>query len=200
VIAAAVEPPAAWESVAFDRPDLSEAPGVTLVDWRAWGPPDGRADRLVTACFTRATGRWTPEAEPLALDKLAQVATSAALRVADVGPLHPTRTDRHDNVVSQRLEGKWDARTFLAFEDETLIGCFVSCVESPRSTLNAGCAASVEGAHLVGSFGPAPPRGVWLTAAMAAVHHPRVASGALAALAALGATLAVATRKRPRTR
>jgi hypothetical protein len=210
VIAASVEPPAAWESVAFDRPDLSESPGVTLVDWRAWGPaaplgdtPNGagaRGDRLVTGCFTRATSRWTPEAEPIALDKLAQVATSTALRVADVGPLHVTTTDRRENVVSQRLEGAWDAKTFLAFEGDTLIGCFVSCVESPRSARTAGCAASVDAAHLEGAFGAPPPRGVWLTAAMAATHHPRLASAALAALAASAAMLAVATRKRPRVR
>jgi hypothetical protein len=203
----AAEAPAGWGRVAFGPPDLSQSPQVALVDWSAWGPPDGAptaSARLVTACFEAKTTTWTPEAEPLVLDKIAQVATSTALRLAPVGPLHVVGTDRTGDLVSQRLEGSFEhgwvgSRTFLGFQTQTqsVVACFALCVDDAARD---GCASSLRTASMVGQLGAPPSEGLGLRVTMAAVHHPRTAATLAVLLAALGAVLAVATRRRPRVR
>lgn len=205
-----VDAPADWTAATLEPPDLSQSPQIALVAWRAWRPADAPA-RLVTACFSAATGTWTPEAEPIVLDKLAQVATSTALRVAEVGALHAAAPAHLGDVASQRLESRAGqpflvARTFLGFQEPGVVACFALCVSPDPTPAASGakaeaepaCAASVEGARLEGALGAPPRPGLGLTVTMAAVHHPRVAAGFVVGLAALGAMLAVATRRRPR--
>lgn len=178
-----------------------------MVDWSAWAPPGATDARLATGCFAAETATWTDEAQPLALDKIAQTATSTALRMAgaglDVGALAPTATLGTlgpGQVVSQRLEGRGAvARSFLGFVPGRVVGCFVLCVEPERAT-GQTCAPSVEGARATGDFQAPPAASVGLRVVLAAVHHPQSAAGALVAAGVIGAIGALLTRKKPRRR
>ena len=192
-----------------------------MVDWSAWAPPGATDARLATGCFAAETATWTDEAQPLALDKIAQTATSTALRMAgaglDVGALAPTATLGTlgpGQVVSQRLEGRGAvARSFLGFVPGRVVGCFVLCVEPERATesnrvanvphdraTGQTCAPSVEGARATGDFQAPPAASVGLRVVLAAVHHPQSAAGALVAAGVIGAIGALLTRKKPRRR
>ncbi len=207
-----------WGLVPFEPPDLSQSPQLALVDWRAWsaGPSGaaprfaGPAARLVVGCFSTPTQTWTPEAEPIALAKIAQVASGTALRLTQMGGVGGVtapgteRTEREGLVVSQRLAGssaeaRVAIRTFLGFEPDLLVACFAMCVD-PVGVDAPRCEAAVDEARLVGPLVSPPPTGPGLALTMAGVHHPRTSAGILAALVALGAALAVVTRKRPRSR
>jgi hypothetical protein len=201
-----LEPPAGWIDVPLERPDLSQSRQVRVKTWNAWGPAAASDVRLVAACLSAEADTWTPEAERIALDKVAQSASSTALRVSGMGALRPTSTD-HDGtaaaIVSQHLEGTGDAtgaalaKTFLAFAPHQIVGCFALCVD-PHHDL--ACRASVEQARLTGDFTPPPNTSASLRLLLAAVHHPQVAEGVLAGLALAGAALTLATRRRPRRR
>ena len=201
-------PPPGWGPAALAEPDLSQSPEVALLGWKVWGPsgsPGGapaRDTRLVAACFGVETSRWTKEAEPIVLDKVAQMAASTALRVGGLGAMRPVETKDapQGGAATQELEGTGDAtesvsaRTFLGFVPPTMVGCFALCVDPHGQA----CRTSALEARVDGHFRPPPEPGVLLDGVLAAVHHPRAAASTLAALAALGGVLAIVTRRRPR--
>jgi hypothetical protein len=183
---------------------------VNVLVWQAWGPPGPSAESarsgLVGACFAGQTSSWTPEAEPVVLERLDAVVSSTALRVARFGERRVVSTEHTDTMVSQRLVGKGAAedqlvaRTFLGFTDPgggapELVGCFVLCVgELPE------CRADVEDARVEAVFVPPPPPTLAVRAVVAMAHHPSLTLSSTLTLALLAALVAVATRRRPRTK
>ncbi len=188
-------PPPEWtQDEAFGPPDLSQTPQLITAQWRAW--TRDRAE-LVAACFEARLGTWSPEMEPLALERLASLAAATVRRTEPDAPLHVTATTREADVAMQSLDGAGaSARTWLAFtrtgdDGYAALGCMASCAHGP-------CEAIVAQARLVGPRVPPPPLSLPLRALLALVHHPRATALASATFAFLVGALAVATRRRPR--
>jgi len=166
----------------------------------------GGEARLVAACFGRETATWTPEAEPIVLERLDAMVSSTAVRVARIGGHRVVAWERDPSLISRLHEGAGDAehllvaRTFLGFVGDDarptrLVGCFALCVPDLES-----CAKSVERATVTGAFVPPPPPTVPVQAALSLVHHSFFAfTLALVLSLLLGGTL-VATRRRPRAK
>jgi len=194
-----IEPPAAWPSAPLAPPDLSETPQVTLVEWRAWGPDRLPNVRFVVGCFASEVTTWAEEADDIALDKLAQIASSTALRVAGLGAFTRTARAKTTLVTTARLEGTGDSRgvlsatTVLGFTAGQAYGCFVLCVD-PTQT----CRDSAFTAALDGPLTPPPAPNVAVRTLALLVHHPGAAGWGLVGLFVGAGALAVATRKRPR--
>jgi hypothetical protein len=201
VIALHAPPPPGWTQAAVEPPDLSQSPQVSQEQWEAWGPAGTTDTRLVVGCFRGETSTWSTEADGVALDKVADVASSTALRVAGVGAMQRIGSARASNVLRGKLEGSGEAdgrivaSTFLAFQGETAHGCFALCVDR-----GGACRASVEASQLEGEFTPPPPTSAVLRAVLTLVRHPEATAWCVVGItAALGAA-AIATRKRPRAR
>ncbi|AKV03441.1 hypothetical protein AKJ09_10104 [Labilithrix luteola] len=92
-------------------------------------------------------------------------------------------------------------RTFIGFGDARVATCFVTCVASRHrpSEWPLACTGVVEAARLEGGE-PPPPPGVVLGAATWAVHHARTTASISAVTVTILGVLAVATRKKPRSR
>jgi hypothetical protein len=196
-------------------PDLASTPQVHILAWQAWAPaaePGTSAgpESLVAACFTGETGWWTPEAEPVVLDRLGAVVSSTAVRVAGVGARrvasseHVGASTREHIVGAGEAEGRLVARTFLGFVDAgdgsagPLVGCFALCA-TDRTDL-AACAPSVEEATIVASFVPAPQPTLAVRAIVAMAHHPSVTAASALTFSILAGVVALVTRRRPRTK
>jgi hypothetical protein len=109
-------------------------------------------------------------------------------------------------VTSEQIDGSGDAegvlaaRTFLGFVDGGeaaghLVGCFALCVADLDT-----CRESVNGAVLEGAFVPSPRPTMATRALLGVLRHPSAAFGSVAVLSCLLGVVAVATRKRPRTK
>jgi len=161
----------------------------------------------VGACFAGETSWWTPEAEPVVLERLGAVVSSTALRVARVGGRRVVSTERTRASTSERILGSGDAegqlvaKTFLGFVDAgdgspgSLVGCFALC-----TTDLPACAPSVERANVEATFVAAPPPTLLVRAVVAMAHHPSVTAASVLAVSVLACVVAVATRHRPRTK
>ena len=201
-----VQAPAGWSPGALEPPDVSASPELALASWSAWRPagdPSKGAPRLVTGCVFVQTSSYTAELEPIALGKIAELAASTALRVAEIGPLRVVASGRDGDIVREAREGdatgpRVTEQSFLAFPrpERGVAGCFALCV-APEGGPPA-CEASVRSARLAGDLGPPPAEGWGIRALLLAVHHPREAVGLAVALSVLGGFVAVATRRRPR--
>jgi hypothetical protein len=208
-----ISAPDGWQKTRLLPPDLAQAPGVQLLDWQSWGPDptsSGVAEAevgLATACLGRDTATWTPEAEPVVLERLDAEVSSTALRIARVGGYRVGLVVRGAGVVQQRLEGAGDAqhllaaRTFLGFVRGTdalstqLVGCFALCVNDL-----SGCEGSVERATVEAAFVPPPPPTFSVRAAVWTVHHPSASLTLGLAFALFAGVALVLTRRRPRTK
>jgi hypothetical protein len=201
--------PDGWPRVAFAPPDLSHTGSIQVLAWEAWGPspPLATGGGLVAACMARDTGTWTPEAEPLVLERLDALVSSTALRMARIGGQRVVTTERDARLTSQRLEGAGDAehllaaRTFLGFvggrdaPSGSLVGCFALCVaDLPR------CGASIEKATMSAEFVPPPPATLALRAVVSMVQHPSLTLAVALSFSLLACTALVVTRRRPRTK
>ena len=173
-------PPDGWlEGDAIARPDLSQTPQSRLSEWRVW-QASTRGPALVAACFETPTEAWAQEAEPLALDKMTQFATTTATRAAS--------------------PGAYAARTFLAFvrtdEGHILTSCFAMCTDEA----DAPCANALLTARVRGPVVEAPRPTFGVRLLLSAVHHPARAAGVFGGIVCLGFAAAILTRKRPRRR
>jgi hypothetical protein len=206
--------PVSWQNTPLSPPDLSQAAGVRLLSWQAWGPsPTGSEvgkpeSGLATACLGRDTATWARELEPIVLERLDAVVSSTALRIARVGGYRVTHLGHEAGaVMEQRLEGAGDAehrlaaRTFLGFvrgagsSPDQLVGCFALCVDDLPA-----CEGSVERATVEGAFVPPPPATLSVRAAVWTVHHPSVSSTLGVAFVLLAGVALLVTRRRPRTK
>jgi hypothetical protein len=196
----AVQPAATWVvDPSFGPPDLAQTPQVTLTQWAAWRRGDAE---LVAACFRAPVGTWAPEIEPIALERIAAMATSTALRVRGDASLRPVTVARGERIVTQSFAGDAaSARTFLAFvradpsdpDSRAAAACFALCA-------NGSCAGEIDRAELEGPLASPPPTSAALRALLAAIHHPRATAWAVVALACVAFAIAVMTRKRTRGR
>jgi hypothetical protein len=200
--------PDGWRETPLAPTDLSETPGVRVLTWQAWGPEAPASAGLVAACFGADPGTWTPEVEPLVLERLRATVSSTALRLARVGQLRVVSTDRLGVVTRELLEGRGDAehqlsaQVFLGFVDPresggrpTLAGCFALCTADLPA-----CGASVTEASVAADFVPPPPPTLSVRAALAIVGHPSTSVGVALTLCILLGAMLIVTRRRPRTK
>jgi len=143
----------------------------------------------------------------MVLERLGAVVSSTALRVARVGGRRVASTERTGASTSERIEGAGDAqgqlvaRTFLGFVDGgdvspgPLVGCFALCMSDL-----AACAPSVEGASVEATFVAAPRPTLGVRAVVAMAHHPSLTATSALTLSLVAAVVALATRRRPRTK
>jgi hypothetical protein len=204
--------PSGWTALSLPPPSLASAEQIRVLEWQAWAPastegaPPG-SSALVAACFAGETSAWTPEAEPIVLERLGAVVSSTALQVARVGERRVVSTEHTGTSTRERIEGTGDAagqiaaRTFLGFVDAgdgsagLLVGCFALCTKDL-----AACGPSVEGATVAAEFVPAPRPTLAVRAVVAMAHHPSITAASALTLSLLAGVVAVATRRRPRTK
>jgi len=167
--------------------DLSQTPQLALEEWGSARDAAG-ATTIAWACVGTDVGTWNADVTELANQKLAEIASGTAARMhGGATPMHVVRqsSDARDRTLSAD-EGDASARTFLVFTDARAHGCFVAC--------SSRCGATIDDARVSGELRDPPPAGAGLRALSYAVHHPRVAAGALLAAVVLAAALAIATR------
>jgi hypothetical protein len=204
--------PRGWTAFALAPPSLASAEAIRVLEWGTWAPASAEgapagASALVAACFAGDASSWTPEAEPIVLERLGAVVSSTALRVARVGERRVASTEHTGTETTERIEGAGDAagqiaaRTFLGFVDAgegsagLLVGCFALCTKDL-----AACGPSVERATVAAPFVPAPKPTLTVRAVVAMAHHPSVTAFSALTFALLAGVVAVATRRRPRTK
>jgi hypothetical protein len=206
----ALEPPAGWADASAEiaPPPIAAGAGAALTQWRASRSP--ASDQiLVAACVATSIPGWVEDLRPSVVARTTAFTAATAERVLGV-PIELREADGRFLVQAAGApEGGprlGSARTFLGFGDGTVVTCFALCAsrgagatrEASPSRARA-CDASVQGARLEGDAAPPPP-GAGLRAVTWAVHNPRrTATWAGAIVVALGA-LAVASRRRPRSR
>ncbi len=205
-----VPPPQFIEDHTLGPPDLSQTPQSRVSEWRSWASAPG-GPRLFTGCFETPTDAWAPEAEPLALDKMAQIAASTAIRAGLGGQLGGGENQREGDVVMRDLVGDGTARVFLAFvrgsRGFVLTSCFAMCTSpsassegDPAPKLSRDCGPAIRMAHMRGPIVRAPEPSAGVRALLAMVHHPTFTTLAICGTACLAGAVAVITRKRPRSR
>jgi hypothetical protein len=176
----AVVPPAGWSAAELAPPVLAGGADARVVHWSAFAAPDGRA-RLLAGCVATPIPGWVEDMRPAVEARARGLADGSADRLVggDAAAL---------------------TRTFLGFTRTEVVTCFATCA-APKSTSPPvrACDGAVEAARLEGGAAP-PPAGLALGTVTWGVHHPRaaVAGGALATF--LVAVVAVAARRRPRSR
>jgi hypothetical protein len=198
--AIAFTPPAGWSHALVSQPELGAGANISVEIWDAWQPPGNDDQRVVSGCLGTDLRTWTPEAAPIALERLDAV-VSATLTRLDLPPaLRVTRELRGD-VTEEWLAGDGDAhgsaRTFLGFTSRDgephLLGCFVLC--APASV---ACDDAIEHATPTSAFVPPPAASLPLRAVVLGVHHSRAVALGATALFVLAGALAIWTRPRPR--
>ena len=207
--------PRGWQAdSALDPADLSQTAGVRLESWQAWTQADASSPaELVTGCWSADPGTWTPEAEPLVLERLTAMVSSTSLRIARIGDYRALPATRQGNLTSQRLLGSGEAehrlsaQVFLGFvapvtergaapsSEPPLVGCFALCTTDEPS-----CAAAVEEATVAADFVPPSRPTLSLSALVTVIHYPRTSLGVLLTFSLLVAVALVVTRRRPRTK
>jgi hypothetical protein len=172
--------------------DLSQTPQLALEQWGSARDATGKTN-IAWACVGTDVGTWNADVTELANQKLAEIASGTAARMhGSATPMHVVRqsSDARDRTLVTADDGdaptNISARTFLVFTESRAHGCFVSCASD--------CGSAIDDAKITGELRDPPPAGAGLRALSYAVHHPRVAAGALFATIALAAAIAIATR------
>jgi hypothetical protein len=167
--------------------DLTQTPQLSLEQWGSARDVTG-ANTIAWACVGTDVGTWNADVTELANQKLAEIASGTAARMhGSATPMHDVRhsEDARDRTLAAD-EGDAAARTFLVFTDARAHGCFVACSNH--------CGNTIDDARVAGELRDPPSAGSGLRALSYAVHHPRVAAGALLGAIALAAALAITTR------
>jgi hypothetical protein len=216
-----LEPPGWIADTSFAPPDLSQSPQIACTEWSALRPADGAGARLVAGCFETSLSTWSDEIAPMALDKIASMALSTALRVRSDATLVPRDASRvandgsravraeslpADSVRIQTLAGIGArAKTSFGFvrdqRDEAANAatpsaaraCFILCVADDRDE----CAHAIDAAEPNAPYVVPPPTTLWLRATLSAVHHPRAAGLCVLGVACAVGFAALVTRRRP---
>ncbi len=170
--------------------DLSQTPQLALEQWGS-ARDATRTTTIAWACVGTDVSTWNADVTELANQKLAEIASGTAARMHGAAtPMHVVQqsADARDRTLAAD-EGDAAARTFLVFTDARAHGCFVACAED-----SGDCGRTITDAHMTGELRDPPHAGAGLRALSYAVHHPRVAAGALLVTIAVAAALAIATR------
>lgn len=195
------EAPAAWAAAEIERPPLSPSSGAAWTTWRAARAADDGA-AMVAACVAAPVPGWVEDMRPPFVARTVALAGATAGRIAGA----PVEARGDGERLALHLVGRdggpvGAARTFLGFDDANAVTCFVVCAarHAEPNAAPAACNEVVMRARLDG--GAAPPRpGIALGAVTWAVHHPRPTALGLGAAAVLAGVIAVAARRKPRTR
>ncbi|HEX4517573.1 MAG TPA: hypothetical protein VH054_28710, partial [Polyangiaceae bacterium] len=183
--------------------DLSQTPQLALEQWGSARAATGETT-IAWACVGTDVATWNGDVTELANQKLAEIASGTAARMhGSATPMHVVRqsADARDRTLAADEGDAAAARTFLVFtprnSEARAHGCFVACVEdfgAQRRSLN-DCGRTIDDARVAGELRDPPHAGAGLRALSYAVHHPRVAAGALLATIAVAAAFAIATRR-----
>jgi hypothetical protein len=207
----ATEPPPGWTDTTTELtpPAIGSASGSTFTQWGALRSPVNGETFLVGCVATPIPG-WVDDMRPTVDYRTVSLMNAAAERIVGV-PLEGRDAAGH---FSLRPVGAPEdaprvgiARTFVGWDEHDVVTCFAACArgragpsvapgdgEGPR-----GCDASVLTARLEGSKAPPSP-GVVLGAVTWAVHHPSPTVLRGGALVFVAGALAVALRRRQRSR
>jgi hypothetical protein len=208
----ATEPPPGWTDISTELtpPPIGSASGSTFTQWGALRS-SANGETFLAGCVATPIPGWVDDMRPTVDYRTVSLMNAAAARIVGV-PVESRDATGH---FSLRPVGAPEdaprvgiARTFVGWDEHAVITCFAICATGrvdPRAApgddaaLPRGCDATVLTARLDGS-GPPPRPGVVLGAVTWAVHHPSptVLWGGVLAFAA--GTLAVALRRRQRSR
>jgi hypothetical protein len=188
------------------QPPLGSGSGSTFTQWLATRSPTTK-DTLLLGCVATPIPGWVEDMRPTVDARTVALMDASVERVVGV-PVEARDASGH---FSLRPVGAPEdaprlgiARTFVGFTDHEVVTCFAACANARTKSVEhpgapRACDASVLSARLDGGS-PPPAAGVVLGAVTWAVHHPRTAVTWGSVLAfALGA-VAVASRRRPRSR
>lgn len=193
------EPPPTFQrlpSEAIAQPPLGGGSGATVTQWDATRSLDGDGTLLLGCVETPIPG-WVEDMRPATDARTVALMHGSAERV--IGFPIEVR-DEAGHFYLRPVGAPEDApriglaRTFVGWNEGSVAACFAICA-GPRRR----CDASILGAHLEGSVGPPPP-GMVLGAITWAVHHPSQTVTWGGALAFALGVIAIASRRRPRSR
>lgn len=199
--AVVAQPPPGWVVAAVPRPPLGDAADAHFTSFTAWRSPDG-AQGLVHACVAAPIPGWVEDMRPPLEARGIALAGSTAERIAGI----PVEARPEGSLLVLRAAGGAPepigaARTALGFADDgRVVTCLAACARTDgRSPGSDDCRTQIAAVRFAPGS-PPPPPGLVLGAVTSAVHHPREAAAAAGALITAAAVLAIATRRKPRTR
>lgn len=178
--------------------------GSVFTQWDASRSPSTKQTLLVGCVSTPIPG-WVDDMRPTVDYRTVALLNASAERVVGV----PVETRDGSGHFSLRPVGAPEGapfvgigRTFVGFGEHDVVTCFAACVV-PKGRVDATtrrtCDASVLAARLQGDRAP-PPSGIVLGGLTWAVHHPGTAVTWGGVLTFALGVVAVASRRRPRSR
>ena len=199
-------PPLPWTTASVSPPLLQGGAGAAVTQWEASRSPT-TSDTMLLACIATPIPGWMEDLRPTVEARNVALMHASAERVMG-GPVEAWgegsdfQLRRAGAPAGSPRAGI--ARAFLGWDDGVVVTGFAICAKSEADPATAtatarGCDASVLSAHLEGSSA-APPPGIVLGTVTWGVHHPSTAAVYAGVLAFALATLAVGSRRRPRSR
>lgn len=196
----AVRAPAAWLETSAPPPPLPDGIHASVTDARGWQSP-ARDETLVVTCVKTPVPGWVEDMRPSVNGRTLILVKAAAEKVGGVA-VDARPLDDHFMLDASGQAGPprpvGTARTFLGFEGDHVVSCFVACVASGSATRERACDSAVVRATF--EPGTAPPPGFALHAVTWGVHHPVGSAAFFAVLATTLGIFAVVARRRPRSR
>lgn len=207
VVVGAAAPPPGWVGASVAQPPIGAGSGATFTQWLAWRAPSAN-ETLLVGCVATPIPGWVEDMRPTVDFRTVSLMNASTERVVGV----PVETRDATGHFSLRPVGAPEdaprvgiGRTFVGWSEHEVVTCFATCAvpqgaaAAPAPSTVRACDASVLRARLEGSRAPPPP-GLVLGAATWAVHHPSTAVAWGAVLVIALGTMAVALRRRPRSR
>ena len=201
-------PPGFIEAAAdVQRPAIGTGSGSVVTQWQAWRSPESR-DTLLLACVATPIPGWVDDMRPSVDARTVSVMNASVERVVGV----PVETRDMSGHFALRPVGSPEGtpwvgigRTFVGWDAENVLTCFAACAtpqhskQDNRTEVGRICDRHVLASRLDGATAPPPP-GLALGAVTWAVHHPSTTVRWGAALAFALGVIAVASRRKPRSR
>ena len=207
--ALATDPPPGFVEAAATVPQPAiggrDSPsGSVFTQWNAWRSPATR-QTLLLGCVATPIPGWVEDMRPTVDARTLGLHDASVERVVGA-PIEARAAPGH---LGLRAVGAPEGaplvgigRTFVGFGEHDVLTCFAACaVPKDGAAANAAraCDASVLAARLEGDR-PAPPSGIVLGGLTWAVHHPATAVTWAGVLTFALGVVAVASRRRPRSR
>jgi hypothetical protein len=197
----AATPPPGWVVTEIEKPKIAKSAGAAFTTWTAARSSTDDA-AFVTGCVATPIPGWVEEMRPAVEGRTVALAGASASTITGA-PIdaRPGNDGMLDLRAASDLAGPviGHARTFVGFDESRVLTCFATCASKKGDAPPPGCHHSVFGARLEGAL-PPPQPGLALRSATWAIHHPRPVTLGVFGSIALAAVLAVAARRRPRSR
>lgn len=202
----AAELPPGWIEAApeVSRPPIGTGSGSVFTQWQAWRAPR-TSETLLLGCVATPIPGWVDDMRPSVDARTVALMNASVERVVGV----PVETRDMAGHFALRPVGAPEGapwvgvgRTFVGWDPQNVVTCFSACATPKRDNVadvRRICDPSVLGARLEGGT-PPPPSGLTLGAVTWAVHHPSTSVRWGAALVFALGVIAVASRRRPRSR